>query len=291
MGIKRNLGRSKVSEIENAAKWQCLACEPSQIAQQRALYYSIWTYTVKESKTEEQLKEQAKMRNKSKFVDEGHKGGFEVTRILNNYLQKSNKNWLQKTQGQVEQGDVTKLVVKFRTIIKIAHHNLEMLDKNLVEGCTSSYPDITEEMLDAMTIPEDQNGETDEGPKENGEKKKKPVKKKPAAKPSTLNVDTEEENKTAKKNEEQKKLREKRNEERLAKTKEEETSAKVSNGEDLSEIVEDSASNDSETKENGGKIVNEEIVDSGDDKKTNKKSNKMDKKDDKKKLNSKMEKT
>jgi len=278
--IKRNLGRSKVSEIENAAKWQCLACEPSQIAQQRALYYSIWTYTVKESKTEEQLKEQAKMRNKSKFVDEGHKGGFEVTRILNNYLQKSNKNWLQKTQGQVEQGDVTKLVVKFRTIIKIAHHNLEMLDKNLVEGCTSSYPDITEEMLDAMTIPEDQNGETDEGPKENGEKKKKPVKKKPAAKPSTLNVDTEEENKTAKKNEEQKKLREKRNEERLAKTKEEETSAKVSNGEDLSEIVEDSASNDSETKENGGKIVNEEIVDSGDDKKTNKKSNKMDKKDD-----------
>merc|ERR1719319_720998 len=135
-------------------------------------------------------------------------------------------------------------------------------------------------MLDAMTIPEDQNGETDEGPKENGEKKKKPVKKKPAAKPSTLNVDTEEENKTAKKNEEQKKLREKRNEERLAKTKEEETSAKVSNGEDLSEIVEDSASNDSETKENGGKIVNEESVDSGDDKKINKKSNKMDKKDD-----------
>lgn len=280
--IKRNLGRSKVSEIENAEKWQCLACDPSQIAQQRALYYSIWTYTVKESKTEEQLKEQAKMRNKSKFVDEGHKGGFEVTRILNNYLQKSNKNWLQKTQGQVEQADVTKLVVKFRTIIKIAHHNLEMLDKNLVEGCTASYPDVTEEMLDAMTIPEDQNGETDEGPKQNGEKKKKPVKKKPAAKHSVLNGDIEEDNKAAKKNEEQKRLREKRNEERLAKMKEEETSSKVGNGEDLSEMIEDSASNDSERKENGGimgKIVNEESVDSDDDKKTKKKINKVDKVD------------
>merc|ERR1712062_637129 len=88
--IKRNLGRSKVSEIEAADEWRCLACEPGQVAKLRALYFSIWTYNVKMKETEEAkeakvmakavakeaVKENAKGLEKSKFVDDAHKDGF-----------------------------------------------------------------------------------------------------------------------------------------------------------------------------------------------------------------------
>merc|ERR1712032_1204391 len=107
--IKRNLGRSKVSEIDDAAEWRCLACEPGQVAKLRALYYSIWTYNVKVAMTEEakektkenakKVGESSKGNEKSKFVDDAHKDGFEVTKILTNYLQKSQKGWKEKDAG------------------------------------------------------------------------------------------------------------------------------------------------------------------------------------------------
>merc|ERR1712110_696616 len=104
-------------------------------------------------------KESIKGREKSKFVDDAHKDGFEVTKILTNYLQKSQKGWKEKEgAAQLDQGDVMKLVVKFRTIIKVAHHNLDQLDKNLLEGCLSSYPEVTEDMLEAKKIPLEENG-------------------------------------------------------------------------------------------------------------------------------------
>merc|ERR1712130_704470 len=230
--IKRNLGRSKVSEIDDAAEWRCLACEPGQVAKLRALYYSIWTYNVKMAQTEEAkekakaqkdvakdvAKESTKGREKSKFVDDAHKDGFEVTKILTNYLQKSQKGWKEKdATAQADQGDVTKLVVKFRTIIKVAHHNLDQLDRNLLEGCLSAYPEMTEDMLEAKTVPQEQNGHMKREGSDNEKKKvdKKP-KKKPAKKVAVAAADAKEEDKEEKKKE-QKELREKRKEERSGK--------------------------------------------------------------------------
>lgn len=125
-------------------------------------------------------KESTKGREKSKFVDDAHKDGFEVTKILTNYLQKSQKGWKEKdATAQADQGDVTKLVVKFRTIIKVAHHNLDQLDKNLLEGCLSSYPEVTEDMLEAKKIPLEENGHMKKEGSDNETKKadKKPKKK------------------------------------------------------------------------------------------------------------------
>merc|ERR1712130_1095775 len=215
--IKRNLGRSKVSEIDDAAEWRCLACEPGQVAKLRALYYSIWTYNVKMAQTEEE-KEKAKAQKevakdvtkestkKSKFVDDAHKDGFEVTKILTNYLQKSQKGWKEKdSAAQLDQGDVMKLVVKFRTIIKVAHHNLDQLDKNLLEGCLSSYPEVTEDMLEAKTIPLEQNGHVKKEGSDNETKKadKKP-KKKPAKKVAVAEVVKEEDTEEKKKEQKEK---------------------------------------------------------------------------------------
>ena len=130
----------------------------------------------------EAVKENAKGLEKSKFVDDAHKDGFEVTKILNNYLQKSQKGWKEKSTGAVgemDQGDVTKLVVKFRTIIKVAHHNLDQLDKNLLDGCLASYPEVTEDMLKTKTIPQEQNGDVK---KEASDSETKKSEKKPSSK-------------------------------------------------------------------------------------------------------------
>merc|ERR1719209_2428057 len=140
--------------------------------------------------------ESSKGNEKSKFVEDAHKDGFEVTKILTNYLQKSQKGWKEKDgAAQLDQGDVTKLVVKFRTIIKVAHHNLDQLEKNLVEGCLSAYPEITEDMLEAKTIPMQQNGEmkkeSSDNETKNADKKKKTAKKAPVVPEAVKEEDRE----------------------------------------------------------------------------------------------------
>ena len=253
-----------MSEIDDAAEWRCLQCEPGQVAKLRALYYSIWTYNVKMKETEEAkeakvmakavakeaVKENAKGLEKSKFVDDAHKDGFEVTKILNNYLQKSQKGWKEKSTGAVgemDQGDVTKLVVKFRTIIKVAHHNLDQLDKNLLDGCLASYPEVTEDMLKTKTIPQEQNGDVK---KEASDSETKKSEKKPKGRPLKKVVaevikeeDAEEKKKEQKELEEkknaQKELREKRKEERSGKK---DTDTKSEAEEDKDEM--EDASND-----------------------------------------------
>merc|ERR1712037_911464 len=130
----------------------------------------------------------------------------------------SQKGWKEKdAMAQLDQGDVTKLVVKFRTIIKVAHHNLDQLDKNLLEGCLSSYPEVTEDMLEAKAIPLEQNGHMKKEGSDNDTKKadKKP-KKKPAKKVAVAAEVVKEED-TEEKKKEQKELREKRKEERSGK--------------------------------------------------------------------------
>merc|ERR1712012_1452357 len=146
---------------------------------------------------------------------EAHKDGLEVTKILTNYLQKSQKGWKDKSSGaesEPDKEDVKKLVVKFRTIIKVAHHNLDQLEKNLVEGCLSAYPEITEDMLEAKTIPVQQNGEikkeSSDNETKNADKKKKTAKKAPVVSEVVKEEDREEKKKA------QQELREKRKEER-----------------------------------------------------------------------------
>ena len=289
--IRRNLGRSKVKEIEEAEEWNCLVCDPTQIRSLRSLYYSIWTIKekkrVEETKntteklnrdlsarvTEDALKnklegdetvdkeESPKMRRddaknfgnrthslgttlkdkdavrktslkgpivlgkfkdtsaateivgekskegttviekkviedsqilgatnsgtaKMKPTDEGEKkkdeafkkanvdegantsksnakmafmedtlrDGFDVNKIFGDYLKKADKSWGQKKDEELGEESLVKLVVKMRTIVKITHHNLELLDANLVAGCLKSFPGLDRDRLNPLTI-------------------------------------------------------------------------------------------------------------------------------------------
>ena len=122
--IKRNLGRSKVSEIEELEKWDCLACEPAQIRQQRSLYYSIWFYQKNFQATEEEKELKSKREAKTLFIEETLKDGFDVNKILGNYLERAKKSWTKKSYDYTKE-DLAKVVIKLRTIIKVTHHNLE----------------------------------------------------------------------------------------------------------------------------------------------------------------------
>jgi len=162
--IKRNLGRSKVSEIEEVDEWFCLACQPKQVWKQRSMYYSVWLYQKNMLATEEEKEDKKKKEEKTNFIDETLKDGFDVNKILGNYMDRAKKSWSRKSQDY-NQDDLAKVVVKLRTIIKITHHNLQLLDKNLVAGCKSSFPGIDLDKLAAASIP-DEKHEKHEEPKQ-----------------------------------------------------------------------------------------------------------------------------
>merc|ERR1719233_752309 len=155
--IKRNLGRTKVTEIEEVEQWLCLACEPKQIWKQRSMFYSIWLYQRKLMVIEQEKELKMKREAKTNFIEETLKDGFDVNKILGNYMDRAKKSWSRKSHDYT-QDDLAKVVKKLRTIIKITHHNLELLDKNLVAGCKKSFPGIYLDKLTASAIP-DESGE------------------------------------------------------------------------------------------------------------------------------------
>merc|ERR1712037_711628 len=76
--IRRNLGRGKVREIEEAEEWNCLLCKPTQIRSLRSLYYSLWTY--REKRKVEETKNATEKLNKdlSSKIKDNSLGGVET---------------------------------------------------------------------------------------------------------------------------------------------------------------------------------------------------------------------
>merc|ERR1719490_591874 len=89
---------------------------------------------------------------KTSFMEDTLRDGFDVNKILGDYLKKANKSWGQKKEEELGEESLVKLVVKLRTIVKITHHNLELLDANLVSGCLSAFPGLESARLNPLTI-------------------------------------------------------------------------------------------------------------------------------------------
>merc|ERR1712130_1012145 len=128
---------------------------------QRSMYYSVWLYQEKIINKEKEKELKMKREAKTNFIEETLKDGFDVNKILGNYVERAKKSWTKKSHDYT-QDDLAKVVVKLRTIIKITHHNLELLDKNLVAGCRKSFPGIQLEQLAASAIPEENGGHVEE---------------------------------------------------------------------------------------------------------------------------------
>ena len=47
-----------------------------------------------------------------------------------------------KKEEELEEGSLVKLMLKLLKIVKITHHNLKLLDANLVSGCLSAFPGL-----------------------------------------------------------------------------------------------------------------------------------------------------
>merc|ERR1719317_99377 len=125
---------------------------------QRSMYYSIWLYQKNLMVTEQEKELKMKREAKTNFIEETLKDGFDVNKILGNYMDRAKKSWSKKSH-EYTQDDIAKVVKKLRTIIKITHHNLELLDKNLVAGCKKSFPGIHLEQLAASAIPDESGGQ------------------------------------------------------------------------------------------------------------------------------------
>ena len=142
--IQRNLGARKVSDIENSDSWHCFVCDNKPLWRLRNKYFSIWNYQ-KTIKTEK--------KKSSGFIDDALEDGLDVNKIFSDYLDKATTSWKRKAEAADEEENV-KMVKKIRTILSVTHHNLRMLEQNLVDGLQKKYPHLDPETTKGSGVPD-----------------------------------------------------------------------------------------------------------------------------------------
>ena len=151
--IKRNLGRIKVTEIEESDTWNCFVCHPKQIWKQRSMFYSLWSYQKTIIEDKDYIVEIKPKHVKKTFIDDVFKGGLDVNKIFGEYLAKAQASWRKKANDGKD-ADFVKMVKKIRTIIQISQHNLKLLDENILIGYRSELPHLNEDLVSVAAIPE-----------------------------------------------------------------------------------------------------------------------------------------
>ena len=146
--IARNLGRKKLNEIEESVSWECFVCRPEPIWSLRNLYHSIWKNNRDRKAPDESDN------SKSTFIDDALKDGLTVNEIFRDYLSKASTSWKRKGPTGDEEENV-KMVKKIRTILSVAHHNLRMLEQNLVDGIQKKFPHLDPGVTSAPEITEE----------------------------------------------------------------------------------------------------------------------------------------
>lgn len=150
--IKRNLGRVKVSEIEDSDNWSCLMCDTKQIWKQRSMYHSLWCYqkTIREEGDQEESGSGPKP--KKTFLDDALKDANGVLTIFRDYIEKAGQSWRKKARDRKDE-DSVKMVKKLRTIIQVTRHNLKLLDDNIVSGFSAELEHLDEDDI-RVSVPE-----------------------------------------------------------------------------------------------------------------------------------------
>ena len=170
--ITRNLGRGKFGEINDAEKWSCFCCDPSQIYRERALMFSLakWMVDLKlkkrmkaklntEKKKTQVMKQKVEAKKKLKeaafekeaskvdnFVDEAFHEAFETLNIYQKCLQDEQKKWI-KQRKNMTPDNTAKVVKNLRKIFSITRQNMELLDTTLVQGYSMVYPEESDRKI------------------------------------------------------------------------------------------------------------------------------------------------
>ena len=156
--IKRNLGRVKVSEIEESEQWRCLVCDPRQVWRQRGVFYSVWMFQKTIGDQEDGDRGKGKKKMKKSFIDDALKDGTGVNKIFGDYLEKAASSWARKDANRNDD-DVIRMAKKIRNIIQVSQHNLSLLDKYIVEGFQSQFPMLSKDKISPPPLPLDQDPE------------------------------------------------------------------------------------------------------------------------------------
>lgn len=91
--IKRNLGRQKVSEIEDSDDWKCFECEPQQVKQLRLLYYSIYQFWQNVDEKIAKKEEKAKRKNRTDCITQTYNLAHQVNNLSKKFLSKNKESW------------------------------------------------------------------------------------------------------------------------------------------------------------------------------------------------------
>ena len=151
--IKRNLGRVKVSEIEESEDWSCFMCDAKQIWKLRSMYHSLWCFqkTIREGDDTEMEAASGTQLTKT-FFDDSLKDANVVLTTFGDYIEKVRHSWKKKANDRKEE-DSVRLVKKLRTIIRITQYNLKLLDDNIVSGFSSELSHLDVDDIQ-VSVPE-----------------------------------------------------------------------------------------------------------------------------------------
>ena len=109
--IRRNLGRSKVKEIEEAEEWNCLVCEPKQIRSLRVLFYSLWAFKEKKRTEDKQMATKMIEKQNREFSEKIREGSMETKQdqgSIKKVAQKAAKDSKEETKSKKADNDEEK---------------------------------------------------------------------------------------------------------------------------------------------------------------------------------------
>lgn len=142
--LQRNLGRKFVSEITSTEEWKCLACDPKQIYELRALYHAVYTHqeelkAKKSRKGSVDKKSPAGSESGENFLDENLTEAYTILDTLRKALDDVKDTW--ETANKVMEPEIAVTITrKLRKVFAINKQSMDQLDKSIVISFVGNYP-------------------------------------------------------------------------------------------------------------------------------------------------------
>ena len=137
--IKRNLGRTAVSNAQESEEWKCLSCDLSQVRELRLLFYSIYQYWTDEKHKEETREAKRKALQESKTDDVGQllEEATSVQKIFKEFVNDHKRTWQKKREKAKTEGpeELQKASVEaaqgLKKFVVLMKRNLDKFDQNI----------------------------------------------------------------------------------------------------------------------------------------------------------------
>ncbi len=156
--LQRNLGRSYVTEANDAEEWACIMCEPKQIYKFRAEYHAMSKVLTEERKKQKEAARKkrenaarkaagldargpAKAAEKqvdaeacNKFVEESFQAALDSLRVVRDFVEGERDRWDAGDKSSATQHTVAEWCRSLRHAADAARHNAELIDHSVVSG-------------------------------------------------------------------------------------------------------------------------------------------------------------